>query len=52
MPAFSFPKDEEKFKKFVEENPDAKFVEKNYDNRGVQLVPKSVIERGFSKENK
>lgn len=52
MPAFSFPKDEEKFKKFVEENSDAKFVEKNYDNRGVQLVPKSVIERGFSKENK
>ncbi|KAL7025814.1 hypothetical protein ACKWTF_013648 [Chironomus riparius] len=52
LPAFSFPKDEKRFKRFIEEHPEARFVEKNYDNRGVQLVPKSVIQQGFSRENK
>lgn len=52
LPAFTFPKDEEKFKRFIKENPEVKFVEKNYDNRGVQLVSKNDIQKGFSKENK
>lgn len=52
LPAFTFPKHEEKFKKFIAENPEARFVEKNYDNRGVQLVSKSDLQNGFNKKDK
>ena len=42
-PAFQFPKMINEFKKFIEINPDIKFVEKNYDNRGVKIVDKKEI---------
>jgi tubulin monoglycylase TTLL15 len=38
LPSFIFPDDEERFDEFSDANPDAKFVEKNYNNRGVRIV--------------
>ncbi|XP_070505805.1 probable tubulin polyglutamylase ttll-15 [Chironomus tepperi] len=52
LPAFSFPRDEEKFQKYIKENPNARFVEKNYDNRGVQLVSKDAIQKVLDRKNK
>lgn len=49
-PAFQFPKMINEFKDFIATNPDAMFVEKNYDNRGVKIVAKSEI--NFETKNK
>ncbi|KAG5677464.1 hypothetical protein PVAND_007222 [Polypedilum vanderplanki] len=38
LPTFIFPNDEKKFNKFFVENPNTKYIEKNYDNRGVRIV--------------
>ncbi|KAG5677463.1 hypothetical protein PVAND_007221 [Polypedilum vanderplanki] len=38
FPTFSFPEDENMFNEFSKTNPHAKYVEKNYDNRGVRIV--------------
>lgn len=38
LPTFEFPVMLSKFNDFVVKNPEAKFVEKNYNNRGVRLI--------------
>lgn len=38
LPTFVFPYDKEKFETFIENNPKAKFVEKNEGNRGVRVI--------------
>jgi hypothetical protein len=38
FPTFSFPDEIEKFNQYTSANPDAKYVEKNFDNRGVRIV--------------
>ncbi|XP_070505858.1 probable tubulin polyglutamylase ttll-15 isoform X2 [Chironomus tepperi] len=52
LPAFSFPRDQGKFQKYIKENPNARFVEKNFDNRGVQLVSIEAIQNGLDNPNK
>lgn len=42
--AFRFPAMIEDFKKFAHENPEKKFVVKNWDNRGVRIVPKDKVD--------
>ena len=49
-PAFEFPAMIEEFKDYVERNPNKKFVEKNYDNRGVKIV--NVEEVNYKNKNK
>ena len=49
LQGFQFPYDLEPFQEFVEENPDARFVVKNYNNRGVKLVNISDINYEKSK---
>jgi tubulin monoglycylase TTLL15 len=38
LPSFIFPNDEERFNEYSAAHPDAKYVEKNHDNRGVRVV--------------
>jgi hypothetical protein len=45
LPGFHIPKDREKFTKFAAENSEKKFVMKNFDNRGVKIVPESKIKK-------
>lgn len=52
MPSFRLPKDEEKLKNYLKENPESKFVEKFHDNRGVALVPRKIVEEGYKKKHK
>ncbi|CAO1339005.1 unnamed protein product [Diamesa hyperborea] len=49
-PAFEFPDMIEEFKEYVENNPDKKFVEKNYDNRGVKIV--NIKDVNYKNKNK
>lgn len=50
---FKFPEQFNEFNIFVEENPDAKFVVKNFDNRGVKVVTKEIVkELMWKKERK
>jgi tubulin monoglycylase TTLL15 len=38
LPTFVFPREHEQFNQFNLANPNAKYVEKNYNNRGVRIV--------------
>ena len=49
LPGFEFPYQKIEFEKFVAENPDARFVVKHNDNRGVKLVNNSDISFDESK---
>ena len=48
LQGFRFPAELHEFKIFVKKNPDARFVVKNFDNRGVKLVNISDIYFGTS----
>ena len=43
LSGFQFPHQIEEFKKFVMANPEAKFVVKHFENRGIKLVNHSDI---------
>ncbi|CAO1317561.1 unnamed protein product [Diamesa hyperborea] len=42
--AFQFPSQIDDFKEFIKNNPNKKFVVKNYDNRGVKIVKEEEID--------
>ncbi len=42
--AFAFPQNLQAFRQFVSENPNEKFVVKNFDNRGVKVATKEIVE--------
>jgi hypothetical protein len=44
LPSFEMPIESEKFRNFTRENPDKKFVRKNFANRNVRLFDAHVIE--------
>lgn len=48
--AFEFPDMTEDFKEYVKYNPNKKFVEKNYDNRGVKIV--NIQDIDYKNQNK
>ena len=43
LPSFILPKDKKKLQQFMDENPNAKLIEKNIFNRGVWVVEKKDI---------
>ena len=47
--AFSFPQMKEEFEEYLNENPESKFVVKDFDNRGVKIV--SIDEINFINSN-
>ena len=49
LPGFSFPKMINEFKEYVKANPEARFVEKSINNRGVRLVEQDDIKYDESK---
>ena len=48
--AFEFPEMIEEFEEYVVKNPNKKFVEKNYDNRGVKIV--NIKDIDYKNKNK
>lgn len=50
LPGFSFPRQIDQFKDFMSKNPQARFVEKNLNNRGIRLVEQHEIKYDKSKK--
>lgn len=48
--AFQFPTQIDAFKEYVKENPNKKFVVKNFDNRGVKIVKEHEIDYNTTKK--
>lgn len=48
--AFQFPSQIDDFKEFIKNNPNKKFVVKNYDNRGVKIVKEEEIDYNSTKK--
>lgn len=44
LKSFKFPDDKDRFKAFAATNPNKKFVQKNLDNRGVQIVKREDVD--------